>query len=210
MTYSYNQVYLNDAMNNMAEAFEIAAHIYKYDLDYFLKIFIISGIASQFEKGNPKYIAGKSGAELVADAVILTNASEVKMPETSFINISEEYWTGWVTAYYQWISGKSFKEIQQIISMSELKNKYNPYHEMDEMQIVDYIQSKADKTNAVNRLQMYRKMLGLSQSELATEADVNLRTLQQYEIGAKDIHKASVSTIASLAKVLKCDIENLL
>ena len=41
MTYSYNQVYLNDAMNNMAEAFEIAAHIYKLNLDYFYIILMI-------------------------------------------------------------------------------------------------------------------------------------------------------------------------
>ena len=88
--------------------------------------------------------------------------------------------------------------------------KYNPYHEMDEMQIVEYINSKVDKARAVSRLQMYRKYFEMSQSELAKEADVNLRTLQQYEIGAKDIGKASVATLESLSKVLKCDVKDLL
>ncbi|WP_090527236.1 helix-turn-helix domain-containing protein [Pseudobutyrivibrio sp. UC1225] len=54
-----------------------------------------------------------------------------------------------------------------------------------------------------------RKLYGLSQSELAREAGINLRTLQQYEIGAKDINKAAAATVLSLSKVLKCRPEDL-
>ena len=49
----------------------------------------------------------------------------------------------------------------------------------------------------------------MSQSELAKEAGINLRTLQQYEIGAKDINKASVSTVLALSRVLKCNVKDL-
>jgi len=34
---------------------------------------------------------------------------------------------------------------------------------------------------------------------------VNLRTLQQYETGAKEINKAAGETINTLARVLKCN-----
>ena len=37
------------------------------------------------------------------------------------------------------------------------------------------------------------------------EAGVNLRTLQQYEIGSKDINKASGQAINSLAQALHCN-----
>ncbi|MEE3312689.1 MAG: hypothetical protein VZR56_00880 [Treponema sp.] len=39
---------------------------------------------------------------------------------------------------------------------------------------------------------------------------VNLRTLQQYEIGAKDINRASGSAINSLAQVLRCNFYDIM
>ena len=50
-----------------------------------------------------------------------------------------------------------------------------------------------------------RKASGLTQKELSELAGVNLRTLQQYEIGSKDINKASGQTINSLARALHCN-----
>ena len=44
----------------------------------------------------------------------------------------------------------------------------------------------------------------------AEKVGVNLRTLQQYEIRAKDINRAAGSTLFSLAKVLGCRVEDLL
>ena len=53
--------------------------------------------------------------------------------------------------------------------------------------------------------QCLKKAGGLTQIELSQLAGVNLRTLQQYEIGFKDINKASGQTINSLAQVLHCN-----
>ena len=52
--------------------------------------------------------------------------------------------------------------------------------------------------------QCLKKAVGLTQKELSQLAGVNLRTLQQYEIGSKGINKASGQTINSLAQVLHC------
>ena len=210
MVHAYNQVYLTDAMTNLAEALDVAVHVYNFKLDFFMHLFINSGIAAQFEVGNPRYIAGKSGIELVQCVVEkLYGEDSLKRIKTSFSNPSVEYWTGWVLAYYQWSSGKAFRDIQKIITVEELSKKYHPYHEMDEEKIVEYINSKAEHSETVRRLQAYRKQLGMSQSELAKEAGINLRTLQQYEIGAKDINKAAASSVIALSKVLKCKPEAL-
>ena len=210
MVHAYNQMYLNDAMMNLAEALDVAANVYKFKLDFFMHLFINSGIAAQFEVGNPKYVAGKSGTELVQCVVEkLYGVERIKQIENQLSNPSVEYWTGWVLAYYQWSSGKSFRDIQKIITVEDLSKKYNPYHEMDEEKIVEYINSKAEHSDTVRRLQAYRKLYGMSQSELAREAGINLRTLQQYEIGAKDINKAAAATVLSLSKVLKCRPEDL-
>ena len=44
----------------------------------------------------------------------------------------------------------------------------------------------------------------------ANRSGVNKRMIQQYEIGAKDINKAAGITLFALAKVLGCDVEDLL
>ncbi len=211
MAHSYDQIYLDDAMHNLAEALEVASYFYKFKLDFFMHMFITSGVARQFEAGNPKYIAGKSGIELVEETVIRTyGPSKLIECASYYMDPTEEYWTGWVLAYFQWYSGKSFREIQNIITIEDLKNKYHPYHEMDEDKIVEYIYDRAKNIQAAKRLQAYRKKLGLSQSELSKAAGVNLRTLQQYESGAKDISKASAATVVSLGTVLKCPVEDLI
>ena len=46
--------------------------------------------------------------------------------------------------------------------------------------------------------------------ELAENFSVNLRTLQQYGIRAKDINKVAGTTLLALAKVLGCCVEDLL
>ncbi len=208
--YAYNQMYLNDAMQNLADAFDVAVRGYNFSLNFYMDLFINSGVANQFEVGNPKYISGKSGIELVEDVIGRTYGKEsIKHFEPIYKEPSIEYWTGWVTAYYQWISGKSFRDIQKIITVEEISKKYDPYHEMDEGKLVDFIDNEERKQNSIVRLQAYRKRLGLSQRELAKEAGINLRTLQQYEIGAKDINKAAASTVLALSKVLQCDVKDI-
>ena len=51
---------------------------------------------------------------------------------------------------------------------------------------------------------------GLSQSELATQSGVNLRSIQMYEQRNKDINKANAETVYRLAKVLGCTMEDLI
>lgn len=52
--------------------------------------------------------------------------------------------------------------------------------------------------------------LGLSQSQLAKKAEVNLRMLQYYEQGVKDIKKASGETIKKLADALNVTMEEII
>lgn len=62
----------------------------------------------------------------------------------------------------------------------------------------------------MTKLQDLRKASGLSQSQLADLSGVNLRSLQYYEQGAKDINKASAQTVFALARALGCRMESLL
>lgn len=48
MMHAYDEIYLNDAMRNLGEAFDYSATVLAIPMDDFLDMFIISGIAEQF------------------------------------------------------------------------------------------------------------------------------------------------------------------
>lgn len=59
-------------------------------------------------------------------------------------------------------------------------------------------------------LKELRRKNNLSQSKLAELAELNIRTLQDYEQGRKDLNNAKAITVYKLAKILNCNIEELL
>lgn len=63
---------------------------------------------------------------------------------------------------------------------------------------------------AKNRLKKFREASGLSQSKLAEASGVNVRMIQYYEQGVKDINKAEAITVYRLAKALDCTVEDLI
>ena len=62
----------------------------------------------------------------------------------------------------------------------------------------------------MSNVKQYRESAGLSQSKLAEVSGVNLRMIQKYEQGERDINLAQAITLYKLAQVLNCTIENLL
>ena len=61
-----------------------------------------------------------------------------------------------------------------------------------------------------NTLQIKRKELGMSQSQLAEASGVNFRTLQDYEQGRKQLLSARVDVAYRLSDALGCDIEDII
>lgn len=59
-------------------------------------------------------------------------------------------------------------------------------------------------------LKFMRESKGMTQAELAEKAGVNLRMVQNYEQGFKDINKATVLTVLRLAEALGCDVYDIL
>ena len=132
MTHAYSNLYLEDAMYNLAEAFHYAVYYCDIDIDYFMHLFINSGYAENFSKGNPNVISGMSGTELVMNILREMNIKIPTPDPRGNLDLSEEYWVGWVLAYYQWESGLSFDEIHKHLSMKTLCKLYYPLHEVSE------------------------------------------------------------------------------
>lgn len=210
MTHAYAEEYLNDAMDNLGEAFDYAVNACSFGIDAFLDLFIASGYSDGFGKGNPKYVSGLSGTELVME-IIGKSGKQMAFPEPQMeYDCSPEYWCGWILAYYQWETGRTFKDIRDNISMLEIRKLYDTLHEASEEKFVDTVNAIIRRKNTPSRLQQQRKRCGYSQRELAERSGVNLRTLQQYELKTKDISKASAQTVLALANTLGCRMEDLM
>ena len=207
MTGAYDELYLDNARRNMACMLDYAVYGLEVELSKFYDLFIATGIAKRFGRGEPKIVVGQSGIELanlvMEEAGLKRKTVELK---TGW-GRSKEYWAGWAVAYYQWESEKSFALINEVVPVTEIRDMYNPFHEMDIRQFSDRIDEIFD-SKKVNEtmLARLRSYADLSQSELAKESGVSIRTIQKYERREKDISKAGAENLNKLAKVLNCDV----
>ena len=210
MTHAYNESYLYDAKENLAECFDYALLICKMDVDLFSKLFVQSGYAEKFERGNPAILVGMSGIEL-AQRVILYAFPNWEFPTKVFYEgRSEFYWSGWALAEYQWSTRKRFKDIFARISLGEIIGMYPLYHEMDIHRFIEGMNQRYDAIALESKLKTIRENRGVSQTELSKLSGVNLRSIQMYEQKVNDIDKAQAGTLYKLSRVLGCTIEDLL
>lgn len=128
---AYSKLYINDAKQNLGDMIDYAVNDLNLEPDNFFDLFIFSKIAKQFEKGNPKYLAGMSGYELV-QAVLKKSKVNCIIKEPSYrFEKSKEYWAGWILAHYQRQTGQSFEEIVRCgLKLTEVISMYI-FHEAD-------------------------------------------------------------------------------
>lgn len=212
MTNAYSELYLDDAMQNLGDMVEYAVCDLGFDPDVFFGWFISSGIASKFEKGNPKYITGMSGFELAEAVLTETNVAHEKR-EPSFVEFKgREYWAGWILAYYQWETGKRFEDIvKDGLTLSTVFSMY-VLREADESKFVEAANEiiARNRENRKTKLFEIRKARGFTQQQLSKASGVSLRMIQLYEQKQNDISKAQATVVISLAKALGCEVEDLI
>ncbi len=211
MNYAYNELFLSDAMMNLGEMTEYAFYALHDDSDRAFRQFIISGYAGRFQVGDPLVISGMSGTELYKAIKEKSGISSNGLPKAlTKYDTDVYYWIGYITAFYQWWSNRSFKSIVGAIKNEDYMRMYPALHTTSEERAAEAINDLVIKRIQASRLQEYRKRMGYTQAMLAEKSGVNLRTLQQYEIGDKDIKKASASSVIALAKSLLCEPDDLL
>lgn len=207
MMYAYDENLLYKAQITLANMLDTAVNTYGYDLKAFYFLFLNSVYCKRFERGEASVVAGMSGTELAY--AIISEKENVDLKDSSFeVQRSVEYWIGWSLGFYQWYSGKRFKEINEIADMDAFVLMYPKYHEMDIMHLVEHLDSRS-KTQKSLKLKRLRSYAGLSQKELAEKTGIPLRTIQQYEQGQKDLAHSRVDSVIRLSKALYCDVEEL-
>ncbi|MDD7390585.1 MAG: helix-turn-helix transcriptional regulator [Lachnospiraceae bacterium] len=210
MIHAYSESYLNDAKQNLAVFFDYAIKDCRLNADLFAKLFVQSGYADKFERGNPAIVSGMSGIEL-AKRVIEYADPHRELPERIFSEErSDVYWAGWALAEYQWETAKRFKDIFSRIAFSEIISMYRVYHEMDIRHFIEDMNKKYNSAEWEPRLKTIRENRGISQAELSRLSGVKLRSIQMYEQKVNDIDKAQAGTVYKLSRVLGCTVEDLL
>lgn len=210
MTAAYDKSYLEKARTSLGRMLDFAVYDLKYDITEFFNMFVVSGVAYEFENGEARIIAGKSGIELAYEVVERSKGKAERINPIFTAGRSEEYWTGWALAYYQWFTGIPFSDIIKYVEIKDVQALYSPYHEMDIRHFVDKMNELYSAAKSETNLKIYRKRAGLSQSELAQLSGVPVRMIQHYEQRQKNISKAQVGYLVSLARVLDCEVENII
>ena len=131
MARAYKKMYLRDAMRNLAVMLDCGVHKYGYPIGEFYLKFLSCEVSRQFAAGNPRYLVGMSGAEL-ADSVVEASGGTVLKENDGTYTVGPEYWAGWVLAYYQWFSRRSFAYMHKKgLGINEVLSMYYPLHEAD-------------------------------------------------------------------------------
>ncbi len=87
---------------------------------------------------------------------------------------------------------------------------YPTLHEADVTKFAEIVDGQVRGRFPETNLKRMRTIYGCSQRELAGLSGVGLRSIQMYEQRQKDINKAGVATVWSLARFWGCPIENLI
>ena len=201
---SYNKSYLNYVSENLGVMFEHAADI-GINPNIFWNTFVNSNVAKQIERGNPKYLTCSA-----LDYLDEIYKGRKKIPDKQYIDKDCFYWAGWIMAQFQYYIGYSFYRINMHLPIEKVLNLYPTLHEADVTKFFDVASSYFRRIPEVTNLKKIRMARGLSQSQLAQLAEVDVRSIQMYEQRRNDINKAQAESLYRLARVLGCDMEDLL
>ena len=210
MMHAYDEKYLNSAAKILGEMIDYAVNDCGINSDKFMHMFIISGVAKQFERGNLRYVTGRSGTEIANEIIYKVNGDTPPRTTTVSENRTPEYWAGWTLAQYQWNTAKSFDDIVRYLPISDIIQKYPTLHEADITKSYATIGNVLLNVNPQTNLRRLRVAANITQEKLSRKANVSLRSIQMYEQRNKDINKAQAITLAKISRVLGCDIEDLL
>ena len=210
MIHAYDKCYLEKARTALGRMLDFAVYDLKYDITFFFDLFIQSGTATRFENGDFELLVGMSGIELAYYVLEQADIEHSRIKPNPSFDRSEEFWTGWALAYYQWDTSLHFAEIVRYIPICDIMALYSPYHEMDIRQFVDKMNLLYKSAKPGTNLKLFRQKANLTQRELAELSGIPLRTLQQYEQQQKNINKAQARYLVILAKILCCKVEDLM
>ena len=117
MMHACDEILLPRAEDTLGRMLDYAVYSLRYDIQTMMQLFIASGEAFRFERGDIRTIAGTSGIEL---AYLVLEKSGLQFDRTQpryTKGMSAEYCCGRVLARIQWQTGAPFESILRLFSV---------------------------------------------------------------------------------------------
>lgn len=206
---AYSQDYLNDAQCCLGDAFDYGIVTLGYGPEKITTFLLNSDVSKQIERGNPKYVSGMNGCEVMR---LMLEQCGIKRndPDALYVDKTPEYWAGWSLAFYQWYSVRTFEDILTAVPLKQIINMYDIYHEMDLMQFADAMDEVIQRVRSEGNLARLRMNHNMTETELSEESGISERDIRSFEKGRLDINRASGITLFRLSKALDCSMEDLI
>jgi len=211
---AYDRTYLEDVADTLGSMLEYAVGC-EYNPIVIWEMFVSSKVAMEIESGNPKYLAGYSAIDYLGIVVNTAPVYERKLSghimSMDHLEIHDMYyWAGSAVAHFQYESGLSFYNINKYLPIRDVLDMYHTLHEADMQKFIEIATARVQREKPDTNLKIIRRASGLTQQQLAEQAQVDLRSIQMYEQRRNDINKAQADTLLKLARVLGCKIEDLM
>ena len=239
MTHAYDKICLERASDTLGRMLDYSVYSLHYDIAAMIDLFVASGTAALFERGDIRMIAGMSGIELAYEVLERSGIAYERMQPRYTKGLSPEYWCGYALAQIQWETCAAFDQVMRFFSASEFITEY-ARRRLAFLDRLPLTISDAERTAQIRSfgrqfvseavlkflsatgsgsdlpktedtpLKKMRIKNGLSQSGLAKASGVPLRTIQQYEQRQKDLSKARAEYLLALSRALSCDPSRLI
>ena len=202
MIHAYDETYLVHSSRVLGWMLDSAVNLFKQDVAVFWRVFISTGYADRFGKGESRLLAGMTGFELAREVLDVAQVKYNLVEPAEITDLSPEYWAGWALAHYQWQTALSFAEIDSFAPIMEVISCYSPYHEMDVSRFCEHLDALYRDAHPESRLKEARERRGMTQEALSAVSGVPLRMIQHYEQRRKNLGKAAFDTVFQLAQAL--------
>ena len=209
MIRAYSADYLVHSQQTLGGILTAGVYLFEVPADEFWGLFISTGYAARFGRGEAGVVAGLSGWELAVRVLETAGRRFERRRPVASDTLPPPYWAGWALAKYQWYTGLTFAVIESVLPVSAIIDMYHPYHEMDVKRFFGKMDelylAKYPETN----LRRIRKSAGFSTTDLARIAEVSPRMVGKYESREKDINHAQADVVGRLAVALHVDAADL-
>ena len=238
MTHAYDASLLDRASDSLGRMLDFSVHSLRQDATSMMELFCASGLASLFERGDIRAIAGMSGIELAYETLERSGLTYERVTPRHTRSLSGEYWCGHALVRAQWETCLPFSTILKSFSIPAFTAKYavertgfldslpldisetersaqaaafgRRFADEAAAGLLSSLKSGSPEGAADTPLKIARIKNGLSQSQLAKACGIPLRTIQQYEQRQKDLSRARSEYLIALSRVLGCDPASLL
>ena len=226
---TFNTIFKDNVCRSMGRMLDFAVHGLHRNAEEFLTLFVATGTAALIECGDIRYVAGMSGTELAYVVMDRSGIEYDRIRPRYTTGTSVEQYIGSALAAAQNETGVPFGDLLKVLDVQEAAAEFGagkqallndlPWNIGEAERLAALESSGAEFEAALTlrliekvrhlskdtRLKTLRMQNGLSQSQLAAESGVPLRTIQQYEQRQKNINKAQFEYLVRLSDALNCD-----